>query len=367
MASGVIAPAHAREVADMAGGEQPSEQERQLAEIERRATAELESIAESAGLEDWRARYLGRERGEVPRILKGLGALPDAQRRVVGQAANTTKAALERKLEERAAALREREQAGALERERIDVTLPGRPVARGHIHPIALVIRDVARIFTRMGFNVEEGPEVETDYYNFQALNIPPDHPARDMQDTFWIVPGQVLLRTQTSPNQIRLMERMRPPVRAIVPGKVFRNEAIDATHEAMFHQIEGLMIDEDCTMGDLKGILERFARELFGADRRIRFRPSYFPFTEPSAEVDVSCGVCGGAGCRACKYSGWLEILGCGMVHPKVLRGVGYDPARYRGFAFGMGPERIAMLRYDIDDMRAFTDNDLRFLRQLT
>lgn len=344
-----------------------SEQERQLAEIERRATAELEGIEDSAALEEWRARYLGRERGEVPRILKGLGALPDAQRRAVGQAANTVKTTLEQRLAARVQVLRAHELAGALERESIDVTLPGRPVARGHIHPIALVIRDVARIFAQMGFNVVEGPEVETDYYNFQALNIPPDHPARDMQDTFWVVPGQVLLRTQTSPNQIRLMEQMRPPVRAIVPGKVFRNEAIDATHEAMFHQIEGLLIDEDCTMGDLKGILERFAHEMFGADRRIRFRPSYFPFTEPSAEVDVSCGVCGGKGCRACKQSGWLEILGCGMVHPRVLRNVDYDPARYRGFAFGMGPERIAMLRHDIDDMRVFTDNDLRFLHQLT
>jgi phenylalanyl-tRNA synthetase alpha chain len=342
-----------------------SDPERQLAAMLRRATDELAAIESSAALDDWRTRYLGRERGELTAILKTLGRLPDAERRAVGQAANTVKTALEERLAERVAALRTRELAEALTRETLDVTLPGRTVPRGHLHPISHTIGDIARIFTQMGFNVIEGPEVETDYYNFQALNIPPDHPARDMQDTFWVVPGEVLLRTQTSPNQIRIMEGMRPPVRAIVPGKVYRNEATDATHEAMFHQIEGLLIDEYCTMADLKGVLARFAHEMFGQDRRVRFRPSYFPFTEPSAEMDVSCGVCGGSGCRACKYTGWLETLGCGMVHPQVLRNVHYDPARYRGFAFGMGPERITMLRYDIDDMRQFTANDLRFLRQ--
>ncbi|HEY7778892.1 MAG TPA: phenylalanine--tRNA ligase subunit alpha [Ktedonobacterales bacterium] len=345
----------------------PPEQEARLTDMLRRATAELDGIDESDALDAWRTRYLGRERGELTAILKTLGKLPDAQRKAVGQAANATKANLEGRLERRRQALRGRQLAAALDRETLDVTLPGRPSARGHIHPVTQVIRDTARIFGRMGFTVVEGPEVETDYYNFQALNIPPDHPARDMWDTFWITPGQILLRTQTSPGQIRIMEQMRPPVRAIVPGKVYRYEAIDATHEAVFHQIEGLMIDETCTMSDLKGILERFAHEMFGPERRIRFRPSYFPFTEPSAEVDVSCGICGGAGCRSCKYSGWLEILGCGMVHPKVLRGVNYDPARYRGFAFGMGPERIAMLRYGIEDIRAFSENDLRVLRQLT
>ncbi|GAC1457858.1 MAG: phenylalanine--tRNA ligase subunit alpha [Ktedonobacterales bacterium] len=344
-----------------------SEQEEQLAQLLQRAASELAHISDSAAIEEWRTRYLGRERGALTAILKSLGKLPDAQRRAVGQAANAVKAELEGKLEQRRQALRAQELSAALERETLDITLPGRPLPRGHIHPVSQVIRDTARIFGQMGFNVIEGPEVETDYYNFQALNLPADHPARDMQDTFWIVPGQVLLRTQTSPNQIRVMERMRPPVRAIVPGKVYRNEAIDATHEAMFHQIEGLMIDETCTMADLKGVLERFAHEMFGPERRIRFRPSYFPFTEPSAEVDVSCGICGGAGCRSCKYSGWLEILGSGMVHPQVLRNVGYDPARYRGFAFGMGPERIAMLRYDIAEIRLFSGNDLRFLSQLT
>jgi phenylalanyl-tRNA synthetase alpha chain len=342
-------------------------EERQLDELLGRAGGELDRIDTTAGLEEWRTRYLGRERGEMTAILKGLGRLPDAQRKAVGQRANAVKAELEGRLAQRAEALRARELAAAIEREALDVTLPGRAVPRGHLHPITRVIRDTARIFSQMGFNVVEGPEVETDYYNFQALNIPPDHPARDMQDTFWVVPGEILLRTQTSPNQIRIMERMRPPVRAIVPGKVYRHEAIDATHEAMFHQIEGLLIDETTTMADLKGVLARFAREMFGHDRRVRFRPSYFPFTEPSAEMDVSCGVCGGVGCKGCKQTGWLELLGCGMVHPQVLRNVNYDPARYRGFAFGMGPERIAMQRYGVDDLRAFSANDLRFLRQLS
>jgi phenylalanyl-tRNA synthetase alpha chain len=342
-----------------------SEQEQKLADLLRRATAELDGIEDTAGLEAWRTRYLGRERGAVTAVLKGLGKLPDGERRAIGQAANAVKAQLEERLDQRRQALRAREQAGALEREALDVTLPGRTIPRGHVHPLSQVIADAARIFAQMGFNVVEGPEIETDYYNFQALNTPPDHPARDMQDTFWIVPGQILLRTQTSPNQIRVMEQMRPPVRAIVPGKVYRNEAIDATHEAMFHQIEGLLIDESSTMGDLKGVLVRFVHEMFGPERRVRFRPSYFPFTEPSAEMDMSCGICGGKGCRSCKYSGWLEMLGCGMVHPQVLRNVNYDPERYRGFAFGMGPERLAMLRYDVDDMRRFYDNDLRFLRQ--
>jgi phenylalanyl-tRNA synthetase alpha chain len=342
-----------------------TEEERELDALLQRATDELNQIDDTASLDDWRTRYLGRERGAVTAILKGLGKLPDAQRRAVGQAANGAKTQLEALLAKRGEVLRARELAEALEREALDVTLPGRTIPRGHIHPLSQTVRDIARVFTQLGFNIIEGPEVETDYYNFQALNIPPDHPARDMQDTFWVVPGQIVLRTQTSPNQIRIMEQMRPPVRAIVPGKVYRSEATDATHEAVFHQIEGLLVDEFCTMANLKGILSRFAHEIFGHDRQVRFRPSYFPFTEPSAEMDVSCGVCGGSGCRACKYTGWLETLGCGMVHPQVLRNVNYDPSRYRGFAFGMGVERITMLRHDVDDIRLFTGNDLRFLRQ--
>ncbi len=253
----------------------------------------------------------------------------------------------------------------ALEQERIDVTLPGRTLPPGHMHPISRTIVEVTDIFVKMGFSVVQGLEVETDYYNFQALNIPEDHPARDMQDTFWIAPGEILLRTHTSPMQVRTMQQTRPPVRVVVPGKVYRNEAIDASHEAMFHQIEGLLVDEYCTMADLKGCLERFAQELFGEGRRVRFRGSYFPFTEPSAEVDIDCPLCDGKGCRTCKYSGWLEILGSGMVHPKLLREVGYDPTKYRGFAFGMGVERIAMLKYGVGEIRLFSSNDLRFLSQ--
>ncbi len=342
-----------------------SDMEQALASLRERATGELAAITSLDALDEWRTRYLGRERGELTAILKGLGKLPPEQRKIIGQASNQVKGILEQRLEERNQALRAAERMSALERERLDVTLPGRRVPRGHVHPISQTIRDVTRIFGQMGFQVVEGPEVETDYYNFQALNIPADHPARDMQDTFWVVPGQVLLRTQTSPNQIRIMEQSRPPVRAIVPGKVYRNEAIDASHEAMFHQVEGLLIDETCTMADLRGVIERFAREMFGAERRVRFRPSYFPFTEPSAEFDMDCIICNGAGCRVCKYSGWLEMGGSGMVDPRVLRGVNYDPNVYRGFAFGLGVERIAMLRYGIDEIRLFSGNDLRFLRQ--
>ena len=342
-----------------------TEEERQLEALRARATAELAAIETSDGLEDWRTRYLGRERGELSAILKGLGALPGDKRKQVGQAANTVKVEMERLLETRRSEVVVAERAAALERETLDVTLPGRPTMRGHMHPLSTTTRQIAVIFERMGFQTFQGPEVETDYYNFQALNIPVDHPARDMQDTFWVLPGQILLRTQTSPNQIRIMERMRPPVRAIVPGAVYRSEATDASHEAVFHQVEGLLIDEVCQMSDLRGVVERFAREMFGADRKVRFRPSYFPFTEPSAEFDMDCINCDGAGCRICKYSGWLEMGGSGMVHPKVLRGVGYDPAVYRGFAFGLGIERIAMLRYGVEDIRLFAENDLRFLSQ--
>ncbi len=342
-----------------------TEEERQLEALRARAAGELAAVVTAAGLDEWRTRYLGRERGELSAILKGLGKLPGEQRKLVGQAANTVKVELERLLEERRGEVVARERAEALERETLDVTLPGRPIPRGHMHPLSRTTRQLAEIFERMGFQTFQGPEVETDYYNFQALNIPADHPARDMQDTFWVLPGQILLRTQTSPNQIRIMERMRPPVRAIVPGAVYRSEATDASHEAVFHQVEGLLVDEVCTMADLRGIVERFAREMFGANRKVRFRPSYFPFTEPSAEFDMDCINCDGSGCRICKYSGWLEMGGSGMVHPKVLRGVGYDPSVYRGFAFGLGIERIAMLRYGVEDIRLFAENDLRFLSQ--
>ena len=337
----------------------------QLDALQARAIEQLEPIETSTELEEWDNTYLGRKRGELTRISSVMGKLSKEERPVVGQKVNAVKAELMQRLAAKREALRQRELLQALEQERIDVTLPGREPPVGHMHPLSRTIWEVTQVFVKMGFHVVEGPEVETDYYNFQALNIPADHPARDMQDTFWVVPGQILLRTQTSPMQIRTMQQMRPPVRVVVPGKVYRNEAIDASHEAIFHQIEGLLIDEYCTMADLKGCLERAARELFGEGRRVRFRGSYFPFTEPSAEMDIDCPICNGQGCRTCKYSGWVEMLGSGMVHPRVLREVGYDPAKYRGFAFGMGVERIAMLKYSIAEIRLFSANDIRFLQQ--
>jgi phenylalanyl-tRNA synthetase alpha chain len=337
----------------------------QLEALRGRAIHELASIETSSALDEWDTRYLGRKRGELTNLSSVMAQLSKEERPVVGQKINAVKAELMEQLEAKREALRRQELLQSLESERIDVTLPGRALPTGHMHPISQVIWEVTQVFVKMGFHVVEGPEVETDYYNFQALNIPEDHPARDMQDTFWVVPGQILLRTQTSPMQIRTMQHMQPPVRVVVPGKVYRNEAIDASHEAMFHQIEGLLIDEECTMADLKGCVERFVRELFGEGRKTRFRGSYFPFTEPSAEVDMDCPSCGGAGCRVCKYTGWLEMMGSGMVHPRVLREVGYDPTKYRGYAFGMGVERIAMLKYGINEIRLFSGNDLRFLRQ--
>ena len=332
-----------------------------LEDLRQRAIAALAGCNDSAALNVWQNTYLG----ELTAVLRGMRDVPGDQRKAVGQRANEIKAILETEAATRKAVLQSSEQAAALIRERIDVTLPARDLPVGTLHPITRTIRDICAVFKEMGFHVAEGPEVETDYYNFQALNIPADHPARDMQDTFWVVPGQILLRTQTSPNQIRIMENTTPPVRAVVPGKVYRNEATDATHEAMFHQIEGLLIDKQTTMRDLRGCLERFAHVLFGPKTKVRFRPSYFPFTEPSAEVDVTCIVCGGSGCRVCKYSGWVEIGGSGMVHPQVLRNVNYDPTVYRGFAFGIGVERIAITRYGINEIRLFAQNDLRFLSQ--
>ncbi len=337
----------------------------QLDALRARALVELASIDTSAALDEWDTRYLGRNKGELKNLSAIMPRLSKEERPVVGQRINAVKADLEHQLTAKRDLLEQRELLQALEQERLDVTLPGRTLPVGHSNPLSQVIWEVTRIFADMGFHTVQGPEVETDYYNFQALNLPADHPARDMQDTFWVVPGEILLRTQTSPMQIRTMEQMRPPVRVVVPGKVYRYEAIDASHEAMFHQIEGLLVDEHCTMSDLKGCLERFAREMFGEKRRVRFRGSYFPFTEPSAEVDIDCPFCEGAGCRTCKYTGWIEVLGSGMVDPRVLRQVGYDPAKYRGFAFGMGVERIAMLKYGVNEIRLFSGNDLRFLRQ--
>lgn len=330
--------------------------------IAEEARAAIAQAATSAELEQLRVRYLGRQ-GVLTRLLRSLGSLPAAERPAVGAAANALKRDLEAWLELRLAETREAERRQERARQRLDLTLPGRRPPRGSLHPLTQVQDEIVRIFIGLGFSVAEGPEIEDDYHNFEALNIPRDHPARDMQDTFYLS-EDVLLRTHTSPVQIRTMQAQRPPVRIICPGRVYRRDA-DLTHSPMFHQVEGLAVDRDISMGDLKGTLELFAREMFGPRSKIRFRPSFFPFTEPSAEVDVLCFLCGGEGCRVCKQSGWLEILGSGMVHPQVLRHVGYDPEEVTGWAFGMGVERVAMLKYGIDDIRLFFENDLRFLRQ--
>jgi len=338
-----------------------------LGELENiRAEAER-AVAAAASLEEIeavRVRFLGRK-GELTQILRRMGALPAVERPVIGQRANEIKEKLEEALAARSAVLREQELRRRLEAEAVDVTLPGRPVLLGSRHPLNIIREEIEAIFLGLGFSIVQGPEVELDYYNFEALNLPKDHPARDMQDTFFIS-EEILLRTHTSPVQVRTLERLAPqlPVKIIAPGKVYRRDD-DATHSPMFHQVEGLAVDTNIRFSDLKGVLLTFAREMFGPKTRLRLRPSYFPFTEPSAEVDISCVICGGEGCRLCKHTGWLEILGAGMVHPRVLAVSGYDPEQCRGFAFGMGIERIAMLKYGINDIRLFFDNDLRFLAQ--
>ena len=331
--------------------------------LEKIRASALECLNEdNADLEAIRIRFLGKK-GELTAVLRGMGALSAEERPVIGQLANDIRADIEKAITERRAALAEKKLAEKLKAEKIDVTMPADSTV-GHIHPLTLVQRELEDIFLGMGFSIVEGPEVELDYYNFQALNIPENHPARDTQDTFYITEN-ILLRSQTSPVQARTMEVQKPPIRIISPGRVYRSDAVDATHSPLFHQLEGLVIDKGITMGDLKGVLEIFAKETFGEDTRIRFRPHHFPFTEPSAEVDVSCFACGGKGCRICKGEGWIEILGAGMVHPNVLRNCGIDPEVYSGFAFGFGIERIAMLKYHIDDMRHLYENDVRFLNQ--
>ena len=333
-----------------------------LEALKERALRELEELDSLQKLKDFQVRYLGRK-GELKALLKGMGKLPPEERPLMGQLANRIKYLMEKAITDREEVLRAEEERRRLESERIDVTLPGRGPEFGGVHPLTRVLREIEEVFISMGFQVAQGPEIETDYYNFEALNIPPHHPARDMQDTFYIE-GGLLLRTHTSPVQIRVMERFRPPIRIIAPGKVYRRDA-DVSHTPMFHQVEGLLVDEVTTFADLKGVLEEFALCLFGPQTKVRFRPSYFPFTEPSAEMDIGCVMCGGEGCRVCKGSGWLEILGCGMVDPAVYSFVDYDPQVYRGFAFGLGVERVAMLKYRIDDIRLFFENDLRFLMQ--
>ncbi|MBP1708948.1 MAG: pheS [Deltaproteobacteria bacterium] len=309
-----------------------------------------------------RVRSLGR-RGSLTQLLKQLGTLSEEVRREIGRKANEIKGELEAKIEEALQGVREREKRQAVERERLDVTLPGRPVPLGRRHPLSQTLERIVEIFSHLGFEVVEGPEVELDYYNFEALNIPKGHPAREMQATFFIS-EDVVLRTHTSPVQVRTMEKRRPPVRVICPGAVYRCDS-DPTHSPMFHQVEGLLVDEGVTFADLKGVLTAFVHQMFGEGTRLRFRPSFFPFTEPSAEVDIECFLCGGKGCGVCSDTGWLEILGSGMVDPAVYRFVNYDPERVTGFAFGMGIERITMLKYGINDIRLFFSNDLRFLRQ--
>ena len=324
----------------------------------------LEALsAPSANIEDLRIKYLGKK-GELTAVLRGMGKLSAEERPIIGQLANDIRAEIEAKIEAMTAERHAREIEEKLAAEKLDVTIPGDKIAQGHFHPLSLVQRQLEEIFLGMGYSIVEGPEVELDYYNFQALNIPKDHPARDTQDTFYITEN-ILLRSQTSPVQARTMEKQKPPIKVLSPGRVYRSDAVDATHSPLFHQVEGLVVDKGITMGDLKGTLEMFAKTMFGEETKIRFRPHHFPFTEPSAEVDVSCFVCGGKGCRLCKGEGWIEILGAGMVHPNVLRMCGIDPEVYSGFAFGMGVERIAMLKYRIDDMRHLYENDVRFLNQ--
>ncbi len=335
----------------------------QIAATQQSALAELEQAADLAALDEWRLRYLGKK-GELTAFLRGMGQLPAEERPVVGQVVNAARVALEEADALRLGRLKETALQGRLAADSLDVTLPGRPVETGRVHIITRTLREIVAAFTAMGFQVAEGPEIELDFYNFQQLNMPPGHPARSMHDTFYISES-VLLRTHTSPNQIRVMENQQPPIRIIVPGKVYRSEATDATHEFMFYQCEGLVVDRDVTLADLRGTLADFARRLFGADRKVRFRCDYFPYVEPGVDVSINCMICNGAGCRSCKYTGWLEIMGAGMVHPQVLRNVDIDPEKYSGFAFGMGPERITMLKYGIDDIRQYYRNDLRFLEQ--
>lgn len=334
-----------------------------LAGIRERALSQIGESDSLDRLNEIRVAFLGKK-GELTEVLKGMKDVAAEERPIVGQLVNETRAAIEQMLEDTKTKMAGKLREMQLEREVIDVTLPAKKAEIGHRHPNTIALEEVERIFVGMGYEVVEGPEVEYDYYNFEALNIPANHPAKDEQDTFY-VNDKILLRTQTSPVQVRQMEKGRLPIRMIAPGRVFRSDEVDATHSPSFHQIEGLVIDRNITFADLKGTLAEFARELFGPQTKVKFRPHHFPFTEPSAEVDVTCFKCGGSGCRMCKGSGWIEILGCGMVHPRVLEMSGINPDEYSGFAFGVGLERITLLKYEIDDMRLLYENDARFLRQ--
>lgn len=335
----------------------------QLNNIKTDAGKELAGVQSITELEGIRLKYLGKK-GELTAVLRGMGSLSPEERPVIGQLANDVRTFVEGRIEEVKNELQQKAHFEQLGKEAIDVTIPGKRRQLGKRHPLSIVLDEIKEVFIGMGYEIAEGPEVELDYYNFEALNIPKGHPARDTQDTFYINEN-ILLRTQTSPVQIRVMEKNKPPIKIICPGRVYRSDAVDATHSPIFHQVEGLVVDKGVTMGDLIGTLQVFAKSLFGEKTKIRLRPHHFPFTEPSAEVDVSCWACGGSGCRVCKNEGWIEILGAGMVHPKVLEVCGIDPEVYSGFAFGLGAERTAMGRFNIDDMRLLYENDVRFLKQ--
>jgi len=343
---------------------------KQLEELKQRAAQELEAVTDVRELEAWRVRYLGKK-SQLTQILRSLATLPVEERKTVGAFANQTKAKLEDSLAQKRQVLEEARLVTTIKEEHVDITLPGHPFPRGHLHPITQTIQEICDIFVSMGFQVVEGPDVEWDYYNFEALNIPRHHPARDSMATFWVdaetedEEGNMLLRTHCTAITARTLERQSPPIRAIEPGKVYRYEATDATHLSAFYMIDGVAVDRGITMADLKGTLYEFARRFFGEERKVRFRCDYFPFVEPGVEMAIECLVCGGTGCRLCGGSGWIEILGAGMTHPRVLERAGIDPDVYTSFAFGMGIERMPMLRYGIDDIRLFYGSDLRFLRQ--
>ncbi len=343
---------------------------KQLEELKLNALRELESVTNIKELESWRVHYLGRK-SQLIKLLRSLATLPPDERKAVGSCANEVRSCLEQGLEQREKALSEAQMLVSASKEAIDLTLPGYPFPMGRLHPITQTLHEICDIFASMGFQVVEGPEVEWDYYNFEALNIPDEHPARDTMSTSWVnfetAGGEkpTLLRTHTTSVTARVIETVEPPIRVVEPGKVYRYEASDATHVPMFHQIDGLAVDKGITMADLKGTLYEFARRFFGGDRKVRFRCDYFPFVEPGVEMAIECSVCGGKGCRLCGNSGWIEILGAGMTHPRVLQRGGIDPEVYTSFAFGMGIDRLPMLRYGIDDVRLFYGNDLRFLRQ--
>jgi len=336
--------------------------EEKIKQIETEAIQAISGAATAQSLDEARIRYLGKK-SEFMQLLKSLGELPPEERPKMGALINSVKETLEQALRDRKVILLQTEQTKKIEAEKIDVTLPGKGIRRGRIHPVTRIMEEAKEIFLRLGYEIAEGPDIESDYYNFDGLNIPPHHPSRDMWSTLFVT-DKVLLRTHTSPVQIRVMEKRKPPLAIIAPGRVYRRDS-DATHSPVFHQLEGFLVDTHVTFGDLKGTLTEFLRQMFGRKRNVRFRPSFFPFTEPSAEVDVECVMCNGKGCRLCKGSGWLEILGAGMIDPNVFKAVGYNPEKYTGFAFGMGIERIAMLKYGIDNIRLFFENDLRFLEQ--